>query len=76
MGMVSFVCEGASAFDVAVMLDKLGAAVRSGSHCAVPQMRRLGVSSAVRVSPAFYNTEKELEAFACHLRHVLGVLRR
>lgn len=75
MGMVSFVCEGASAFDVAVMLDKLGIAVRSGAHCAVPQMRRLGVSSAVRVSPAFYNTEDELETFACGLRNVLEVVR-
>lgn len=75
-GMVSFVCEGASAFDVAVMLDKLGVAVRSGSHCAIPQMRRLGVLSAVRASPAFYNTEDELEAFARCLRDVLGVLRR
>lgn len=74
-GMVSFVCEGASSFDVALLLDKLGIAVRSGHHCAIPQLQHLGIKTAVRVSPAFYNTEAEIDHFATCLNKVLRILR-
>ena len=73
-GALSFTVEGASAFDVAVLLDKLGVAVRSGHHCARPLLRRLGADYAVRISPAFYNTFDELEAVEAALRRVFGVL--
>ncbi len=73
-GMVSFICKNAAPYDLAVLLDKLGIAVRSGRHCAIPQMDRLGVSGALRVSPAFYNTEEELDRFFSCLQQVLQVL--
>ena len=73
-GALSFTVEGASAFDVAVLLDKLGVAVRSGHHCARPLLRRLGADYAVRISPAFYNDFDEIETVEAALRCVFGVL--
>lgn len=61
-GSVSFVVEGIHAHDVAQVLDAYGIAVRAGHHCAQPLMARLGIETAVRVSPAFYNTPDEIDA--------------
>ena len=65
-----------SAFDAAMLLDKLGIAVRSGHHCARPLLRRLGVEYAVRISPAFYNTFEEVEKTKIALERVLDILYR
>lgn len=61
--VLSFTLEGAHAHDIAQLLDRYGVAVRAGTHCAEPLMRRLGVSSSVRASFALYNTVEEVEAF-------------
>ena len=74
-GTVSFICDGAAPYDLAILLDKLGVAVRSGHHCAIAQMEQLGVESALRASPAFYNTEDEIDRFIYCLEQVLRVLR-
>ncbi len=74
-GCVSFTAEGVHSFDVAALLDKLGFAVRSGHHCAQPLLASLGLEHCVRVSPAFYNTEEEIERFGDALRQVCGLLR-
>jgi cysteine desulfurase/selenocysteine lyase len=59
----SFNMEGAHAHDVAQILDRYGVAVRAGSHCAEPLMRRFGVTSSARASFALYNTLAEADAF-------------
>jgi cysteine desulfurase/selenocysteine lyase len=59
----SFTVEGAHAHDVAQILDRYGVAVRAGSHCAEPLMRRFGVTSSVRASFALYNTLEEADLF-------------
>jgi cysteine desulfurase/selenocysteine lyase len=59
----AFNMEGAHAHDVAQILDRYGVAVRAGSHCAEPLMRRFGVSSSARASFALYNTLAEADAF-------------
>jgi cysteine desulfurase/selenocysteine lyase len=59
----SFNMEGAHAHDVAQILDRYGVAVRAGSHCAEPLMRRFGVTSSARASFALYNTVAEADAF-------------
>jgi len=59
----AFNMEGAHAHDVAQILDRYGVAVRAGSHCAEPLMRRFGVTSSARASFALYNTEAEADAF-------------
>jgi cysteine desulfurase/selenocysteine lyase len=56
--------EGAHAHDVAQLLDRYGVAVRAGTHCAEPLMRRFGVTSSARASFALYNTMDEADAFA------------
>jgi cysteine desulfurase/selenocysteine lyase len=61
--MLSFTVEGAHAHDIAQVLDQFGVAVRAGTHCAEPLMRRFGVTSSVRASFALYNTLAEADAF-------------
>jgi len=59
----AFNMEGAHAHDVAQILDRYGVAVRAGSHCAEPLMRRFGVTSSARASFGLYNTLAEADAF-------------
>jgi cysteine desulfurase/selenocysteine lyase len=59
----SFTVDGAHAHDIAQLLDRYGVAVRAGTHCAEPLMRRFGVTSSARASFALYNTLEEADAF-------------
>jgi cysteine desulfurase/selenocysteine lyase len=59
----TFNVEGAHAHDIAQILDRYGVAVRAGTHCAEPLMRRFGVSSSARASFALYNTLEEADSF-------------
>ncbi len=59
----AFNIEGAHAHDVAQVLDRYGIAVRAGTHCAEPLMRRFGVTGSVRASFALYNTLEEADSF-------------
>jgi len=61
--ILSFTVDGAHAHDVAQILDRYGVAVRAGTHCAEPLMRRFGVTSSARASFALYNTVEEADAF-------------
>jgi cysteine desulfurase/selenocysteine lyase len=61
--ILSFTVEGAHAHDVAQILDRYGVAVRAGTHCAEPLMRRFGLTSSARASFALYNTEAEADVF-------------
>lgn len=74
-GCLSFVIDGANPLDAALLLDEEGIALRSGSHCAQPLMAALGIEYTLRVSPAFYNTPQEIDAFVSALRSVLSALR-
>ncbi len=60
----AFTVEGAHAHDIAQLLDRYGVAVRAGTHCAEPLMRRFGLTSSARASFALYNTLEEADAFA------------
>ena len=70
-GCLSFAVDGASPYDIAVLLDQLGIAVRSGHHCAQPLLHSLGQEYALRISPAFYNTPEEIDVLLNGLRRVL-----
>ncbi len=59
----SFNMVGAHAHDVAQILDRYGIAVRAGTHCAEPLMKRFGITSSARASFALYNTLEEADAF-------------
>lgn len=71
----SFTVEGVHHEDLAILLDKMGVAVRSGQMCAEPLMERFGVSGMLRVSLAPYNTIKEVEYFGQALDRAVGMLR-
>ncbi len=57
----SFTIEGIHASDIAMVLDQCGIAVRSGHHCCMPLMRKLGVSATVRASMALYSSENDID---------------
>ena len=63
----SFTVEGAHAHDIAQILDRYGVAVRAGTHCAEPLMRRFGLTSSARASFALYNTLDEADSFVAAL---------
>ncbi len=68
----AFNVAGAHAHDVAQILDRYGVAVRAGTHCAEPLMRRFGVTSSVRASLALYNTIEEADLFVAALVKAQG----
>lgn len=61
-------------YDIGLLLDRLGIAVRTGHHCAQPLMERLGVPGTVRASFAVYNTREEVDAFLNALKRVVSML--
>jgi cysteine desulfurase/selenocysteine lyase len=59
--VISFLVGGIHPYDMGMLLDRLGIAVRTGHHCAQPLMDALGIEGTLRASFAFYNTEKEID---------------
>lgn len=74
-GIFSFTVQGAHHEDLALLLDKMGVAVRSGQMCAEPLMDRFGVTGMVRASFAPYNTMQEAEFFIESLRKAIAMLQ-
>jgi cysteine desulfurase/selenocysteine lyase len=60
--VVSFLIDGLHSYDIGMILDKMGIAVRTGTHCTEPVMQHYGISGTVRASFAFYNTKQEIDA--------------
>lgn len=61
--VISFLAGNIHHYDMGMLLDRLGIAVRTGHHCAQPLMRQLGIEGTVRASFSFYNTKEEIDAF-------------
>ncbi|TYR30929.1 cysteine desulfurase [Mesorhizobium microcysteis] len=59
--IVSFELQGIHAHDVSMVIDRSGVAVRAGTHCAQPLLKRFGVTSTCRASFAMYNTKAEVD---------------
>ncbi len=72
---LSFVVEGIHPYDVGMLLDKMGVAVRTGHHCAQPLIDFLGLPGTVRASFAMYNTKEEVDLFADALVKVVSMLK-
>ena len=70
----SFSVDGLHHEDLALLLDKMGVAVRSGQMCAEPLMDRFGVTGMLRVSLAPYNTLEEVEIFGKALEKAMDML--
>ncbi len=74
-GLISFLIDGTHPYDIGMLLDGCGVAVRTGHHCAQPLMERYGIPGTVRVSFGAYNTVAECDYFADSLRKVAAMLR-
>ena len=57
----SFLLNNIHPYDTGMILDKMGIAVRTGTHCTQPLMQRFGIEGTVRASMAFYNTRNEID---------------
>ncbi|WP_294184217.1 cysteine desulfurase [uncultured Sphingobacterium sp.] len=72
--VISFVIEGTHPYDVGVILDKLGIAVRTGHHCAQPVMDRFGIPGTIRASLAMYNTKEEIDVLVAGIQRAVNML--
>ena len=73
-GVISFLVGNIHHYDLGMLLDKQGVAVRTGHHCAEPLMNVLGVEGTVRVSFGIYNTKEEVDAFLAALKKAVAIL--
>ncbi|WP_108823483.1 aminotransferase class V-fold PLP-dependent enzyme [Dysgonomonas sp. Marseille-P4361] len=69
--VVSFLVGNIHHYDMGMLLDKMGIAVRTGHHCAQPLMEELGIEGTVRASFAFYNTKEEIDKFIEGVKRVV-----
>lgn len=72
--IISFNIGRAHNYDVGMLLDKMGIAVRTGHHCAQPLMAALGVPGVARASFALYNTEHEVDLLLNALKRIAPML--
>ena len=73
--IVSFSIEGTHPYDVGMILDKLGVAIRTGHHCAEPVMTHFGVTGMCRASIGMYNTLEEVEVLAKGIERAVMMLK-
>ena len=69
--VVSFLVDGIHHYDMGMLLDKMGIAVRTGHHCAEPLMNRLQIDGTVRASFAFYNTKEEIDQLVAGIKRIV-----
>jgi cysteine desulfurase/selenocysteine lyase len=72
--VLSFIVEGIHPFDIGVILDQQGIAVRTGHHCTQPLMQFYNIPGTVRVSMAFYNSIEEVDMFIMALKKAIKML--
>lgn len=72
--VISFLIGNEHPYDVGMLLDKLGIALRTGHHCAQPLMHAFGIDGTARVSFAAYNTREEVDEFIKALNRVAAML--
>ncbi len=73
--IVSFTVEGTHPADIAMIIDKLGVAMRSGTHCAEPVMTHYGITAMCRLSIGLYNTAEEIDTAAAAVERAVAMLR-
>jgi len=68
--VISFLVEGIHFYDMGMLLDQMGIAVRTGTHCTEPVMQHFGIEGTVRASFAFYNTKEEIDTLLAGIEKV------
>ena len=66
-----FLLKNIHQYDTGMILDKMGIAVRTGTHCAQPVMDRFGIDGTIRASMCFYNTREEIDILAAGIEKVI-----
>ncbi len=74
VSLISFVVDGVHHFDLGMMLDAKGIAIRTGHHCAQPLMSRYRIDGTARVSFAIYNTKEEIDSLTKSIEEIIHVL--
>ena len=75
-GVISFNIKDQHPYDVGMLLDQQGVAVRTGHHCAEPLIDLLCVPATVRLSVALYNSKEDIDKFVSALKKALLLLRK
>lgn len=73
--LVSFIVDGIHPYDIGVLLDQMGIAVRTGHHCTQPLMDIYKIPGTVRASFAFYNTIEEIDTLALAVEKAIQILK-
>ncbi|MBP3550767.1 MAG: cysteine desulfurase [Alistipes sp.] len=73
--IVSFNVEGCDHYDIGMILDKMGVAVRTGHHCAEPVMARYGTNGVVRASIALYTNKDDIDALVKAVKRAVSMLK-
>ena len=60
--IISFIIDGIHPYDIGLLLDKMGIAIRTGHHCTQPIMDKFNIVGTARISLAIYNTKEEVDA--------------
>ncbi|AQT70152.1 Cysteine desulfurase [Anaerohalosphaera lusitana] len=74
-GAISFNLEDVDNYDAGLILDKMGVAVRTGTHCAEPLMQHYGITGTIRASIGMYNTKEEVDRLYEGLKKVQAMLQ-
>lgn len=69
-GVISFLINDIHPYDMGLLLNRLGIAVRTGHHCAEPLMHILGIEGTLRASFAIYNTKEEIDVLIAGIERV------
>lgn len=73
VGVVSFLMNKIHPYDAGTFLDKMGIAIRTGTHCAEPLMKHYQIMGTMRASFSIYNTEDELDTFAVAIQTIKSI---
>ena len=73
--IISFNVEGCDHYDIGMILDKMGVAVRTGHHCAEPTMARFGTNGVVRASIALYNNKTDIDNLVAVVKRAVTMLK-
>lgn len=76
ISVISFLIKGVHQYDAGMILDKMGIAVRTGTHCAQPVMQRFGIEGTVRASMCFYNTKEEIDMLGTGIEKVISMFSK
>jgi cysteine desulfurase/selenocysteine lyase len=76
ISLISFLIKDIHQYDTGMVLDKMGIAVRTGTHCAQPVMDRFGIEGTVRASMCFYNTKEEIDVLGTGIEKVIKMFSK